>query len=33
MQLIMQITISVVLGILGISVLILSLRWLKIGKF
>ena len=33
MQLIMQITISVVLGILGISVLILSLRWLRSGNF
>ncbi len=33
MQLIMQITISFVLGILGISVLILSLRWLRSGNF
>ncbi len=33
MQLIMQITISFVLGILGISILILSLRWLRSGNF
>lgn len=32
MQLIMQIIISIVLGILGISVLILSMRWLRSGN-
>jgi tight adherence protein C len=32
MQIIMQITISIVMGILGITILILSLRWLRSGK-
>jgi tight adherence protein C len=32
MQLIMQITISIVLGILGFSILILSLRWFRSGN-
>ncbi|OGN93473.1 MAG: hypothetical protein A2Z71_04440 [Chloroflexi bacterium RBG_13_50_21] len=32
MQLMMQITISIVLGILGIAILLLSMRWLRTGN-